>query len=142
MGTASSRRPFFGTTRTLGVSLLISIAASIGCSPRPTSTASPASTVIHQLRTYEIFDRNQKAFHARFRDQAIQIMARHGFKMVATWETSTGGRTQFVYLLEWPDNETMKQGWARFMADREWAEIKKVTGQANGPWSEASKIER
>src|SRR5882724_709101 len=42
---------------------------------------SPASTgeqqkVIHELRIYEIFDANKKAFHDRFRDHAMRIMAK------------------------------------------------------------------
>ena len=32
--------------------------------------------VIHQLRIYEIFDANKKAFHDRFRDHAMRIMAK------------------------------------------------------------------
>ena len=29
--------------------------------------------MIHQLRIYEIFERNKAAFHARFRDHAMRI---------------------------------------------------------------------
>jgi len=36
--------------------------------------------VIHQLRIYEIFDANKKAFHDRFRDHAMRIMAKYDFK--------------------------------------------------------------
>ena len=32
--------------------------------------------VVHQLRIYEIFDSNKQAFHERFRDHAMRIMAR------------------------------------------------------------------
>ena len=62
----------------------------------------------------------------------MRIMARHDFKIVATWESRSAGRTEFLYLLEWPDAETMKDRWARFLADAEWIEIKKVTGAAHG----------
>jgi hypothetical protein len=55
--------------------------------------------MIHQLRIYEIFERNKAAFHARFRDHAARIMARHGFRIVATWETASTGRTEFAYIL-------------------------------------------
>jgi len=41
-------------------------------------------SVIHQLRIYEIFDNNKKAFHDRFRDHAMRIMAKYDFKIVAT----------------------------------------------------------
>lgn len=88
--------------------------------------------VIHQLRIYEIFDGNKKAFHERFRDHAMRIMARYGFKIVATWESRHNNRTELVYLLEWSDREAMKERWAKFMADQEWAEIKKATAEAQG----------
>jgi NIPSNAP len=87
---------------------------------------------IHQLRIYEIFEGNKQAFHNRFRDHAMRIMAKYDFKIVAIWETRTGDRTEFVYLLEWPDKETMTDRWAKFMADQEWADIKKETAKVHG----------
>jgi heme-degrading monooxygenase HmoA len=88
--------------------------------------------MIHQLRIYEIFERNKAAFHARFRDHAARIMARHGFQIVAMWETASAGRTEFAYILAWPDLETKTQAWTRFMADPEWSEIKRVTSAEHG----------
>ncbi|HEV8330461.1 MAG TPA: NIPSNAP family protein [Steroidobacteraceae bacterium] len=88
--------------------------------------------VVHQLRIYEIFDNNKQAFHDRFRDHAMRIMAKYDFHIVAMWETKNGARTEFVYLLEWPDEATMKDRWAKFMADQEWAAIKKETGAKYG----------
>ena len=67
------------------------------------SRADEQQNVIHQLRIYEIFDSNKKAFHDRFRDHAMRIMAKYDFKIVATWESKKDNRTEFVYLLEWPD---------------------------------------
>ena len=71
------------------------------------ANASEPHEVIHQLRIYEIFDSNKKAFHDRFRDHAMRIMAKYDFKIVATWESKKDNRTEFVYLLEWPDKQTM-----------------------------------
>ena len=88
--------------------------------------------MIHQLRIYEIFERNKAAFHARFRDHAARIMARHGFRIVATWETASTGRTEFAYILAWPDAETKAKAWASFRADAEWAEIKRTTAIEHG----------
>jgi len=89
--------------------------------------------MIQQLRIYEIFEKNKAAFHARFRDHAALIMtSRYGFKFVHMWETKFGDRTEFVYLLEWPDEATKTAQWAAFMADAEWAEIKRVTHAEHG----------
>jgi hypothetical protein len=89
--------------------------------------------MIQQLRIYEIFEKNKAAFHARFRDHAARIMrTRYGFRIVAMWETKFGDRTEFVYLLEWPDEATRTAAWAAFMADAEWSEIKRVTSAEHG----------
>lgn len=88
--------------------------------------------MIQQLRIYEIFERNKAAFHARFRDHAMRIMRRYGFEFIAMWETTTDRRTEFVYLLSWPDVATKDEAWRAFMADAEWKEIKRVTAAEHG----------
>ena len=88
--------------------------------------------MIHQLRVYEIFEPNKAAFHARFRDHAARIMRNYGFRIVAMWETRASDKTQFVYLLEWPDDIARTEAWAAFMNDAEWAEIKRVTSAQHG----------
>lgn len=99
----------------------------------PCAIAEPSEDgAIHQLRIYEIFENNKQAFHDRFRDDAARIMAKYGFKIVAMWESQTAERTEFVYLLQWPDEATMKDRWAKFMQDQEWKDIKKRTGAQHG----------
>jgi hypothetical protein len=100
---------------------------------RSLSRAGEQQSVIHQLRIYEIFDSNKKAFHDRFRDHAMRIMDKYDFKIVATWESKKDNRTEFVYLLEWPDRETMADRWEKFLRDQEWIKIKKETGEMYGP---------
>jgi hypothetical protein len=88
--------------------------------------------MIHQLRIYEIFEHNKAAFHERFRDHAARIMRKYDFDIVAMWETKTDRRTEFVYLLAWPDETAKSTAWAKFMADQEWKEIKRVTSAKHG----------
>ena len=88
--------------------------------------------MIQQLRIYEIFEHNKAAFHARFRDHAMRIMRKYGFEFLSLWETKIDGRTEFVYLLRWPDEATRETAWRRFMADAEWKEIKRVTKAEHG----------
>src|ERR671925_277077 len=88
--------------------------------------------MIHQLRIYEIFEHNKLAFHERFRDHAARIMRKYGFDIVAMWEAKTDRRTEFVYLLAWPSEAAKTDAWARFMADAEWKEIKRVTSAQHG----------
>ena len=88
--------------------------------------------MIRQLRIYELFEETKEAFHERFRDHAAPIMARYGFRIVAGWDSTSDGRPEFVYLLEWPDETTMNERWAAFMADDEWARIKRETSSRHG----------
>jgi hypothetical protein len=88
--------------------------------------------MIHQLRIYEIFDRNKEAFHNRFRDHAWRIMRSYGFNILSMWETRLGDKTEFVYLLAWPDEKTMRHTWEQFRSNDEWKEIKKITNARHG----------
>ncbi|RYE78880.1 MAG: NIPSNAP family containing protein, partial [Hyphomicrobiales bacterium] len=36
---------------------------------------------------------------------------------------------EFIYVLRWPDEATMRQSWARFMQDAEWSAIKDRTAE-------------
>jgi hypothetical protein len=104
------------------------------------ANAGDQQKVIHQLRIYEIFDSNKKAFHDRFRDHAMRIMAKYDFKIVGTWESKKDNRTEFVYLLEWPDKETMTNRWDKFLHDDEWIKIKKRPVKLTDRSSEKSRI--
>lgn len=88
--------------------------------------------MINQLRVYEIFPDTAQAFHDRFRDHAARIMARHGFRILAMWEDRSRDKLAFAYLLSWIDEAEMERAWAAFMADEEWAEIKRVTAAEHG----------
>lgn len=59
-------------------------------------------------------------------------MRRYGFDVVAMWESSSPEGPRFVYVLNWPDVETKERAWARFLADAEWIEIKRVTKAQHG----------
>ncbi|MCS4302838.1 NIPSNAP family protein [Chryseobacterium sp. BIGb0232] len=97
------------------------------------STDSPPSLLpVHQLRIYEIPKENRQVFLDRFRDHALRIMKKYGFNIVSIWESESEEKTEFVYLLEWKDENTMKIAWQGFMADKEWKEIKVQTAKLHG----------
>ena len=87
---------------------------------------------IHQLRIYEIDPTKREAFHARFRDHAVRIMESYDFRILAMWESDTDGRLEFIYLLEWPDVDTLEEQWQRFMADESWSRVKDEARAAIG----------
>src|SRR6059058_3802638 len=73
-----------------------------------------------------------------------RFMTGFGITPCVSWQNTTSRslqhgspkritRTEFVYLLEWPDKETMTDRWEKFLHDPEWIKIKKETGEMNGP---------
>jgi hypothetical protein len=114
------------------VALLLGVLAGQRLSAVPRTNAAAAAAPVYQLRIYEIFEHNKAAFHARFRDHAVRIMEKYDFHIRSMWESRLNGRTEFVYLLEWPSEAVMKDRWAKFMADEEWARIKKETAAQHG----------
>ena len=124
-----SRRFFFFLAAGSGLCGRTGVAAA---APGTQSNQAKTGAMIHQLRIYEIFERNKAAFHARFRDHAAPLMARYGFHILSMWEAQTNGRAEFVYLLQWPDEAAMIDRWQRFLADQEWMRIKQETAAQHG----------
>jgi len=81
------------------------------------------SKPIHQLRIYEIPKENRLAFHNRFRDHAIRIMKKYGFNIIAIWESEYKEKLEFVYLIEWENQDTMTTAWEKFRADNSMGKI-------------------
>src|SRR3546814_2588564 len=59
-------------------------------------------------------------------------MKRHDFRIIDMWESDTGEKIEFVYLLSWPNKDAMHSRWASFLADQEWIDIKKKTAAESG----------
>ena len=118
--------------RQMGAALTFVAAGTLLSSTALAAPAEGACARVQQLRIYEVPLENRDAFHARFRDHAARIMTRHGFKILAMWESRSTGKLEFVYLLDWPDAETLKARWDDFLADEEWSAIKRETGARHG----------
>jgi hypothetical protein len=108
--------------------------------PAAATEAAPPPARVQQLRIYEVPPANEAVFHARFRDHAMRIMARYGFAIRSIWRSENEGKVEFVYLLDWPDTQTMKTAWDAFLADPEWIQIKKDTGARHGRFVDAIAI--
>lgn len=80
---------------------------------------------IYQLRTYEVSSNKKDAFHNRYKNHALRIMKKYDFNTVAIWESSSIANFEFIYILKWPNIETMEKQWKLFLADKEWINIKK-----------------
>lgn len=119
--------------RTLtALALFCLIALPVAAAAQDRYVCSSNGSEIQQLRIYEINRSNKDAFHRRFQNHALRIMKRHGFDIVDMWESDTGEKIEFVYLLTWPDKNTMDSRWREFLADQEWIEIKRQTAAESG----------
>jgi heme-degrading monooxygenase HmoA len=87
--------------------------------------------MIHELRTYRVFEHNRAAFLERFLEEAAPRMRRYGFTIEHMWFADDAGPL-FVYLLAWDDENAMQAAWKRFMADEEWIAVKKETAERHG----------
>jgi hypothetical protein len=122
--------------RTLAIAaLLLPLVALVAPAASAAPAASPAP--VQQLRIYDVPRANEGVFHQRFRDHAMRIMARYGFRIRSIWRSEHEGRTEFVYLLDWPDVGAMDAAWAAFLADLEWIAIKKETSARDGKYVES-----
>lgn len=115
------------------MSRAVTIAAMLAAAPPAVAQSHLVAAPVYQLRIYELYPQTRAAFHDRFRDHAARIMRRHGFEIVAMWEAGTAEKPEFAYLLRWPDEARMKAAWSAFMADEEWARIKRETPAAHRP---------
>jgi hypothetical protein len=88
--------------------------------------------MIHQLRIYEINSDLKDAFDERFHNHASRIMKSYDFIIVAMWYSKSASKTEFIYILQWPDETTMRKQWSAFMADSEWEEIKRTSRETHG----------
>lgn len=87
---------------------------------------------IYQLRIYEVSPEKRIPFHKRFKENALRIMKRYEFEPVALWESKSVLNFEFIYILRWPDLETMDRQWKLFLADPEWIEIKRKMAEEIG----------
>jgi hypothetical protein len=87
---------------------------------------------IYQLRIYEVSSDKRTIFHKRFKENALRIMKRYEFEPVALWESKSVLNFEFIYILRWPDEETMERQWRMFLADPEWIEIKRKMAEEIG----------
>ncbi len=88
--------------------------------------------MIRQLRIYQVDPRLLPEFDERFRQHAHRIMATYGFDIETMGYSRVEDRVEFVYLLRWPDEETMRAQWEAFLADTEWDAIKRRSRETTG----------
>lgn len=62
----------------------------------------------------------------------MRIMKSYGFDIKAMWYSEFNDKTEFVYILQWPDKTRLQKQWEAFMADVEWEEIKRTSRETYG----------
>lgn len=88
--------------------------------------------MIYELRRYELFPHNKKAFHDRFQNHVLRFFEKYNFKLIGAWDVEIGDGPEFTYLLAWPDLNSRQTAWAAFNTDTDWAAIKAQTHEDHG----------
>ena len=82
--------------------------------------------MIYELRIYDVVPNRREALYDRFRQGALALLEKHGFRMLDMWEP-TDGVEKLVYLLEWNDENERAACWRSFRNDPEWRDLKTRT---------------
>src|SRR5215468_7806592 len=70
----------------------------------------------------------------------MRIMAKYDFNIIATWEAKKDNRTEFVYLLEWPNKQTMTDVGQNSCRIRNGLRSRRRQANFTDHWSGRSKI--
>jgi hypothetical protein len=78
--------------------------------------------MIYELRTYWAAPGKAEALHNRFRTLTLGIFAKHGMQVVGFWtpDPATAETGDLVYIMAFPDRDTMTRSWDAFRMDEEW----------------------
>lgn len=81
---------------------------------------------LFEMRTYTATPGKLGDLHARFRDHANRLFARHGMAVVGCWTPTDPerGKDTLVFLLAYPDKDARDKSWREFSNDPEWKQIR------------------
>lgn len=87
--------------------------------------------MIYELREYVAVPGKRDQVLARFADHTMALFAKHGMEVVGFW-VDRSDADRLVYVLQFPDDQTLAAAWEAFRADPAWQEAK-AKSEANGP---------
>ena len=87
--------------------------------------------MIYEMRIYDVLPEGREALYNRFRDNALDLLARHRFHIIGMWEPSDG-REKLFYLLRWDSADARERAWHAFRNDPDWIRVK-AAAEAGGP---------
>jgi heme-degrading monooxygenase HmoA len=82
--------------------------------------------MIYELRIYDVVPNRREALYDRFKNSALRLLAKHGFRIIDMWEP-TDGQEKLVYLLSWRDENERAETWHAFRHDPDWQQLKTST---------------
>lgn len=104
----------------------IAVTAGLAALAQEAKKEAPPKPRVFEMRTYVAHPGKMEALHARFRDYALRLFAKHGMEMVGFWTPTEGADADrtLVYILAYPSREAREASWAAFKADPEWVKAK------------------
>jgi hypothetical protein len=117
-------------TATSMVWLVLGLAAMVRGDEKSRETAT-SDRHCYELRTYTAVPGRLPNLHARFRNHTIQLLEKHGMRLVGFW-TPVDKENTLVYLVEHQSREAAQKSWTEFRADPEWVAAKKASEDEAG----------
>lgn len=113
-------------TQLMKIHSILLCAALFGAAAIMAGPANAADTRLFEMRTYHASPGKAEAMHARFRQHACRLFAKHGMEQVGYWvpmEEKDGAADTLIYVLAFPDRATRDKKWDEFKADPEWQAV-------------------
>ncbi|MGF7162123.1 heme-degrading monooxygenase HmoA [Rhodoligotrophos appendicifer] len=86
---------------------------------------------MYELRHYVPAPGKAKELRDRFANGTMKLFEKLGFEVVEFWEHADGSG-ELWYVIEWPDETTMRASWDGFRKNEEWQALK-ASSEAGGP---------
>jgi hypothetical protein len=93
--------------------------------------AHAADSRVFEMRTYYAAPGKLDAVHARFRDHACRLLAKHGIAQLGYWVPVDNAENKLIWVAIHPSREAGAQAWKSFFADPDWQKAFKES-EANG----------
>ncbi|SFB45468.1 NIPSNAP protein [Cohnella sp. OV330] len=87
---------------------------------------------LYEMRVYDVSPGKMEAIMQRFDRHVVALFEKHGMTIKHFWLDSDDANNRLYYVVEHPDMVTRNENYARFRADPEWIEAKRLS-ELEGP---------
>ncbi len=90
------------------------------------------TSMVYELRIYEVVPGRMTALHNRFVHITSRLFEKHGIHVLGYWTELIGQNDRLIYLVEWANLAERERKWGAFANDPEWITARDKT-EESGP---------